>query len=97
MGLHCFFFIPLTSFEGISLLYCKFFQMLTVLIFGAFKLVLDVIVIPSIVTRTVACPLRMQVVPRTTLVSSTFFHGDFFPLLLIQEEKVVSDLQKNGH
>ena len=31
-----------------------------------------------------------------TLGSETFFRGDFFPLLQIQEEQVVSYCQKNG-
>ena len=29
--------------------------------------------------RSVACPLIMQAVPRLTLTSGTFFHGEVFP------------------
>ena len=53
-------------------------------------------VVSGKVERSVAYPL-MQAARRSTLTSGTFFHGKFFPLLLIQEEQDVSYWRKNGH
>ena len=50
---------------------------------------------PGVVARLVACLLPMQVA--LTFVSGTFCSRIFFPLQLIQEEKVVSYWQKNWH
>ena len=41
---------------------------------------------PGTVARFEACPFQMKVDTRSTLMSYTFLHGDFFPLPLIQEE-----------
>ena len=48
-------------------------------------------------SSSVLCLHIMQVTPRLTLGSGTFFHGKSFPLPLIQEGKVVGYLRKNGH
>ena len=52
--------------------------------------------VPGLIVRSVVSPLRKQADPRMTRMSGTLNCVEFFPLLMIEEEQVVSYWKKNG-